>query len=151
MEALLTECAATEDLKAFERAYYEELNAGGIVKPETRFNYAWCLIRSKYRADIHRGIMLLEDLSSTGNPEARRDYLFYLAVANTKIADHQRAMECIKKFLSVEPANRQAQELEQVIKDRMTKEGLKGLAIAGGAALVVGGLVGLGMALAKGK
>ena len=151
MEALLTECAATEDLKSFERVYYEELNSGGIVKPETRFNYAWCLIRSKYRADIHRGIMLLEDLSATGNPEARRDYLFYLAVANTKIQDYQRALECIKKFLSVEPANRQAQELEKIIKDRMTKEGLKGLAIAGGAALVVGGLVGLGMALAKGK
>lgn len=31
----------------------------------------------------------------------------------------------------------------------MTKEGLKGLAVAGGAAVVVGGLIGLGMALAR--
>ena len=148
MEALLDETAPAEELKKFEKAYYEEMNRGGASN-QTRFNYAWCLIRSKYRADIHRGIMLLEDLCSTGDTEARRDYLFYLSIANTKIHEYHRAHDCIKKFLSVEPNNRQAQDLEKLIKDRLTKEGLKGLAIAGGAAIALGGLVGLGMALAK--
>lgn len=148
MEALLEDTAPTDELKKFEKAYYSEMNKGGASN-QTRFNYAWCLIRSRYRADIHRGIMLLEDLCSTGDSEARRDYLFYLAVGNTKIAEYQRAHDCIKKFLSVEPNNRQAQELEKLIKDRLTKEGLKGLAIASGAAIALGGLVGLGMALAK--
>lgn len=148
MEALLDETAPAEELKKFEKAYYEEMNRGGASN-QTRFNYAWCLIRSKYRADIHRGIMLLEDLCSTGDSEARRDYLFYLSIANTKIHEYQRAHDCIKRFLSVEPNNRQAQDLEKLIKDRLTKEGLKGLAIAGGAAIALGGLVGLGMALAK--
>jgi fission 1 protein len=49
----------------------------------------------------------------------------------------------------VEPENRQAQELDKLIKDKMTKEGLLGMAMVGGAALAIGGLVGLGMALAK--
>lgn len=150
MEALLQDTAPAEELKRFERQYYDEMNKGGATN-QTRFNYAWCLIRSKYRADIHRGIMLLEDLCSTGDVDARRDYLFYLAIANTKIAEYGRANDLIKKFLTVEPNNRQAQELEKLIKDRMTKEGLKGLALAGGAALVVGGLVGIGMALAGKK
>lgn len=150
MEALLQDTAPAEELKKFERQYYEEMNKGGAGN-QTRFNYAWCLIRSKYRADVHRGIMLLEDLCSTGDVDARRDYLFYLAIANTKIGEYARANDLIKKFLTVEPNNRQAQELEKVIKDRMTKEGLKGLALAGGAALVVGGLVGIGMALAGKK
>ena len=146
MEALLEDAAPVEELKQFERQYYDEMNAGGATN-QTRFNYAWCLIRSKYRADIHRGVMLLEDLCSSGDTEARRDYLFYLAIANTKLHEYQRAHELIKTFLNVEPSNRQARDLERLIKERMTKEGLKGLAIAGGAALVVGGLVGIGMAL----
>lgn len=91
----------------------------------------------------------MEDLCATGDDEARRDYLFYLAIANTKLGENQRALECCKKFLSVEPNNRQAQELEKIIKDRQLKEGLKGAAVVGGAALVVGGIVGLAMALAK--
>lgn len=109
--------------------------------------YAWSLIRSKYRADVKRGIILLEDLCSSGDEDgkvtdmlksyrqfllmdislaARRDYLFYLSIANTKLGEYDRAHECVKKFLTVEPENRQAQELEKIIKDRMTKEGLKG-------------------------
>lgn len=150
MEALLEDYTPAEEMKRFEKAYYDEVNKGGPVNNQTRFNYAWCLIRSKYRADIHRGILLMEDLCSSGDSDARRDYLFYLAIANTKINDYQRAQELTKKFLSVEPNNRQAQELDKLIRERMTREGLKGLAIAGGAALVVGGLVGIGMALAKG-
>jgi fission 1 protein len=150
MEALLEENAPAEELKKFEKAYYEEMNRGGASN-QTRFNYAWCLIRSRCRPDIHRGIMLLEDLCSTGDSEARRDYLFYLAIANTKISEYQRANDCVKKFLAVEPNNRQAKDLEKIIKDRLTKEGLKGLAIAGGAAIALGGLVGLGMALASKK
>ena len=52
-------------------------------------------------------------------------------------------------FLQVEPGNRQAQDLEVVIKKKMEKEGLIGMAVVGGAALAFGGLVGLGIALAK--
>jgi fission 1 protein len=148
MEALLEDYVSSEDLKKFERAYYDE-NSKGQVTARTRFEYAWSLIRSKFQADIKRGILILEDLCSTGDDEAKRDYLFYLAVANTKLGEYQRAHECCKKFLTVEPSNRQAQELEKLIRDRITKEGLKGMAIAGGAAIAVGGLVGLAMALAR--
>ena len=45
--------------------------------------------------------------------------------------------------------NRQAQDLETIIKKRMEKEGLIGMAVVGGATLALGGLVGLGIALAK--
>jgi len=148
MEALLEDFVSGDDLKKFERNYYDEESSKTLTN-RTRFEYSWALIRSKFRADIKRGILLLEDLCSTGDEEARRDYLFYLAIANTKLGENQRALECCKKFLSVEPNNRQAQELEKIIKDRQLKEGLKGAAVVGGAALVVGGIVGLAMALAK--
>ena len=32
------------------------------VSSESQFEYAWCLVRSRYPADIRKGIILLEDL-----------------------------------------------------------------------------------------
>ena len=32
------------------------------VSATSQFEYAWCLVRSRYPADIRKGIILLEDL-----------------------------------------------------------------------------------------
>ena len=61
MEHLLEESVSSEDLKRFETRYHEEL-ATGKATPSAQFEYAWCLVRSKYPADIRKGILLLEDL-----------------------------------------------------------------------------------------
>ena len=79
----------------------------------------------------------------------KRDYLFYLAIGNARIKEYQVAMKYVRGLLQVEPGNRQAQELESIIKKKMEKEGLVGMAVVGGATLALGGLVGLGIALAK--
>jgi hypothetical protein len=56
------------------------------VTTEAQFNYAWCLVRSKYPADIRKGILLLEDLFKDNLAgEAKRDYLYYLAIGNARI------------------------------------------------------------------
>ena len=79
----------------------------------------------------------------------KRDYLYYLAIGNARIKEYQTALKFVRGLLQVEPGNRQAQELEQIIKKKMEKEGLIGMAVVGGATLALGGLVGLGIALAK--
>ena len=61
MEHLLEESVSSVDLKRFEARYHEEM-AAGKVTPSAQFEYAWCLVRSKYPADIRKGILLLEDL-----------------------------------------------------------------------------------------
>ena len=61
MEHLLEENVASEDLKKFEARYQAELSAGQ-VSASAQFDYAWCLVRSKYPSDIRKGILLLEDL-----------------------------------------------------------------------------------------
>ena len=61
MEHLLEESVSSADLKRFETRYHEEMAAGKIT-PSAQFEYAWCLVRSKYPADIRKGILLLEDL-----------------------------------------------------------------------------------------
>jgi len=151
MEAILEDYITPEELKKFWLTYENERRSrkDGIVSNQVRFEYAMALIRSRYPTDIMRGVNELEDLCSTGDPTARRDYLFYLAVGNTKLKEYDQAQKCVKQFLNVESTNRQAQELEKIIKERLTREGLIGIGIIGGAALAVGGLAAIGMALAK--
>jgi fission 1 protein len=68
----------------YERVYHEQLQKGPVTQ-KAQFEYAWCLVRSKYPADIRKGIILLEELYQNGNAEGRRDYLYYLAIANARI------------------------------------------------------------------
>lgn len=43
----------------FERKFQSEKAAGSVSK-STQFEYAWCLVRSKYNDDIRKGLALLE-------------------------------------------------------------------------------------------
>ena len=43
----------------FEKKYKNE-QAKGAVSKDTKFEYGWCLIRSKFSEDIKKGIVLLE-------------------------------------------------------------------------------------------
>ncbi|XP_013380388.1 mitochondrial fission 1 protein-like [Lingula anatina] len=150
MEAMLDETVSTEDLKKFEQRYNEQMTRGS-VSPKTQFEYAWCLVRSKYSKDNQKGIILLEDLfHKTHDETAKRDYLYYLAVGNTRLKEYDKALKYVNGILQVQPGNHQAAELKKIIKKKMEKEGLLGMAIVGGAAAVaLGSIIGLGVALAK--
>ncbi|XP_068084750.1 mitochondrial fission 1 protein-like isoform X1 [Anabrus simplex] len=150
MEDVLDEVVSSEDLKKFERVYNEQLHKGEVTQ-KAQFEYAWCLVRSRYSADIRKGIILLEELFQTDSAEGKRDYLYYLAIGNARIKEYNRALQYVRAFLQIEPSNQQVQNLETLIKKKMEKEGLLGMALAGGAVLAIGGLVGLGLALSKGR
>ncbi|ETE69590.1 Mitochondrial fission 1 protein [Ophiophagus hannah] len=143
MESVLSEVVASEDLKRFEKKFNSEQSSGNISRG-TQFEYAWCLVRSKYNEDIKKGIGLLE--------EEQRDYVFYLAVANYRLKEYEKALKCIRGLLKTEPNNTQALEMEKLIKKAMQKDGLVGMAIVGGMALGAASLAGLiGLAIAKSK
>ena len=147
MEHILEETVSSEDLKKFEQKYHEELQHGK-VSATSQFEYAWCLVRSKYPADIRKGIILLEDLFQNRDETNKRDYLYYLAIGNTKLKEYATALKYVRALLQVEPGNRQAQELETIVTKKLEKDGMIGMAVAGGATLALGGLVGLGLAMA---
>lgn len=108
------------------------------------------MVRSSSDLDVRHGIALLEDLfKRTHDSGTRRDCLFYMAFAHTRIKDYASAMKCTESFLKIEPQNHQVVDLQKHIKKQMRKEGLMGMAIVGGAALALGGLVSLGVALSK--
>ncbi|XP_006627504.1 mitochondrial fission 1 protein [Lepisosteus oculatus] len=151
MEAVVSEVVAPEDLLKFEKKYNAELVKGSVSK-DTKFEYAWCLVRSKYTDDIRKGIGHLEELVLKCTKDDQRDYLFYLAVANYRLKEYEKGLKYIRTLLKKEPGNTQALELEKLIDKAMKKDGLVGMAIVGGIGLGVAGLAGLiGLAVAKTK
>lgn len=148
MEDVLEEVVSSDDLKKFERVYHEQRQASYVTQ-KAQFEYAWCLVRSKYPADIRKGIILLEELYNTQGNNEKRDCLYYLAIGNARIKEYSKALDFVRAFLRVEPENQQVQHLESLIKKKMEKEGLVGMAVAGGVILGVASILGLGIAMAK--
>jgi len=82
-------------------------------------------------------VQLLSDIFKT-TPERRRECLYYLALGNYKLGNYAEARRYNDLLLEKEPGNLQAASLRQLIDDKVSKEGLMGIAIIGGAAVVAG-------------
>jgi len=135
-------------LQTFRRAYDQQVMRGA-PSAKVCFDYAHALSRSS-RADVERGIRLLEELLRRDAEDvSKRDYVFYLAVAHTRVKEYDRALAYIEVLLSAEPGNRQALDLKTLIEKRMKTEGLIGAAILGGGIAVVGGLIIAAVAAAR--
>ncbi|ERF74984.1 Mitochondria fission 1 protein [Endocarpon pusillum Z07020] len=125
------------------RAQFEK--EGEFVGVQTKFNYAWeqGLIKSNARVEQQEGVRLLADIFRTA-PERRRECLYYLALGNFKLGNYAEARRYNDLLLDKEPGNLQAESLRTLIDDRVSKEGLMGVAIVGGIAVaagIVGGLL----------
>ncbi|KAL1874550.1 Mitochondrial fission 1 protein [Diaporthe australafricana] len=123
------------------RAQYEK--EGEMVGVQTKFNYAWGLVKSNKRDDQQLGVMLLSEIFRT-SPERRRECLFYLALGNFKLGNYAEARRYNDLLLQKEPNNMQANDLSALIDDKVAKEGLMGVAIVSGLAVaagVVGGVL----------
>ncbi|KEF58189.1 mitochondria fission 1 protein [Exophiala aquamarina CBS 119918] len=117
------------------RAQYEK--EGEYVGVQTKFNYAWGLIKSNQRPEQQLGVQLLSDIFKT-TPERRRECLYYLALGNYKLGNYAEARRYNDLLMEKEPGNLQASSLGQLIDDKVSREGLMGVAIIGGAAVVAG-------------
>ncbi|KAI9672500.1 MAG: mitochondrial membrane protein [Caeruleum heppii] len=123
------------------RSQYEK--EGEYVGIQTKFNFAWGLIKSNARQDQQMGVRLLSDIFRS-SPERRRECLYYLALGNYKLGNYAEARRYNELLLDHEPANLQAASLRSLIDDKVAKEGLMGVAIVGGLAVaagVVGGML----------
>lgn len=149
MEDIIEQTVSDEEIAKSAQAHQEASKTGGETEIVARFQYAHALLRSKHNQDIKHGIALLENLYYDGNQQSRRDYLYYIAIGQTRLKNYQLALDCVEHFLQFEPENSQAIKLRKFIKEKLTKDGLVGMAITGGAVLALGGLIGLGLSLAK--
>ncbi|XP_076435544.1 mitochondrial fission 1 protein-like isoform X2 [Babylonia areolata] len=129
---------------------YNQQVLRGCVGEKTQFDYSICLVRSHYQEDMKKGVALLEDLLRREKDDApNTDYLFYIAVGYTRLKDYQQALKYVSAVTHLEPRHQHARRLHAHITKKMETDGLMGIAIVGGAAVVVGGLIGLGIAALK--
>lgn len=149
MEDIIEDVLPDNVISQHAEAYEQSKKVGGEAELRARFQYAYALLKSRHSQDMIHGITLMENLYYDGDTTARRDYLYYIAVGQTRLKRYNLALDCINHFLQFEPDNRQAKQLKAFINQKLTKDGLMGMAITGGAALVLGGLIGLGLSLAK--
>lgn len=101
------------------------------------------LIKSSARKDQQLGVQLLSEIFRV-SPDRRRECLYYLALANYKLGNYGEARRYNDLLLDKEPANHQAADLRKLVDDKVTKEGLMGVAIISGVAIaagVVGGIL----------
>ncbi len=117
------------ELSVLRRQYESE---EGFVGTQTKFNYAWGLIKSTSRHHQQEGVRLLTEIFRD-SPERRRECLYYLALGNYKLGGYAEARRYNDLLLEREPNNLQGQSLKQLIEDKVAREGLMGMAIIGGA------------------
>ncbi|KAG1814522.1 hypothetical protein EV424DRAFT_1541351 [Suillus variegatus] len=96
------------------RLQYEKELAQSHITVQTKFNYAWGLVKSPVRENQVEGVRLLQEIYRT-EPSRRRE--------SKKLND---------LLLSREPTNLQAQSLASLIDKGVAREGYVGMALAGG-------------------
>lgn len=123
-----------EELQVLRSQYEKE---GEYVGLQTKFNFAWGLIKSDSRNEQQEGVRLLSEIFRTSR-ERRRECLYYLALGNYKLANYAEAKRYNDLLLELEPRNLQAESLKDLINDKVAKEGMVGAAIIGGVAIAAG-------------
>lgn len=132
-----------DELEVLRLQYQKEV-AQSHVTVQTKFNYAWGLVKSPLRDLQVEGVRLLQEIYRA-EPTRRRECLYYLALGYFKMGNYQDARKFNDLLLEKEPNNLQAQSLSSLIEKGVAREGYVGMALAGGAAalgaLLVAGII----------
>jgi len=123
-----------DELEVLRRQYQKEL-AQSHVTVQTKFNYAWGLVKSPKREHQVEGVRLLQEIYRA-EPTRRRECLYYLALGHYKMANYDEAKKFNALLIEKEPTNMQAQSLSALIDKGVAREGYIGMALAGGAAAI---------------
>lgn len=103
------------------RNQYEDEAVRGHVAVQTKFNYAWGLVKSSRREDVVEGVNLLASIYREAQSR-RRECVYYLALGHFKLGNFEEARRFNSLLLSREPTNLQAQSLGTLI-DRGVAKG----------------------------
>lgn len=118
--------------------HHQLLNEGELISVQSRFNYAWGLIKSTKIEDQRLGVKILTDVFKD-SPQRRRECLYYLAIGTFKLGEFKEARRFANTLVTYDPENQQAKLLKKTIEDKITRDGLVG-------GLLVSGVVAAGVA-----
>lgn len=97
------------------------------------------VVRSNVKSNQRQGLGLLNGLALLftveiykDTPTRRRECLYYLSLGEYKLGNYHQAKDYVSSLLAVEPGNTQAQTLRDRVNDKITQDGLFGMALVGG-------------------
>lgn len=86
---MLDEIVQPDEIQRY-RVVFEKAKEANQVTDANKFSFAYCLVRSKVKADVRYGLTLLRELfDATRDDSAKRDYLYYLALGKRFFNDHR--------------------------------------------------------------
>ncbi|KAL9645576.1 hypothetical protein ABK040_000639 [Willaertia magna] len=154
-----------EDIANAERVYNSSIDD----KQRTRasFSLAVFYVKSGKPELLEKGIHLLtsllrgkesdsafsEDTESDNSTHYKRDCLYLIALAYYHLQDYKKAELWVDRLLEFDQQNEQGIKFKHLIQKKVREvkeEGILGLAMAGGGAMLLGGVLGLGALLAFG-
>lgn len=140
MAMLAENFVENDDIVRMERIYKDEEENGRLTLA-TQFQYSCCLVQSRYKDDIHKGIDILSKLCQ-GDYDTR-DFTFFLALGYYKLGEFTTASKYIQRLLTIEPRNSQAIELKKLIDAKLNQDTALGIALTGGLVALGGVLIGM--------
>lgn len=126
-----------------EVLHQQVVNEGGDdATIQSRFNYAWGLIKSPEVNDERLGIKILTDIYKE-SPNRRRECLYYLTIGCYKVNEFTMAKRYVDTLYEHEPNNKQVQMLKRMVEDKIQRETVKGVAIGAGIVAGIATVIGL--------
>lgn len=135
--SFLLEASVSGDALTISETEYHRAVGEGNVDPALKLEYANNLTRSHHRADILKGLKLLEELFFSTNDVSTHDCLLHLSIGYGRVGDYTLALKYIRLLIMVEPSNREARELETELRRRLRRDGLTGVGFMAGVSVVV--------------
>ena len=94
---------------------------------DDQFQFGLNLIRAKSKNFVEEGLQMFQSLfSKTKVDDVKRDVLYYMAIAETKLGNYEKALKYCQTILNVQPNNEQVKELNIEVSKRMKKDALIG-------------------------
>ncbi|CAG62873.1 FIS1 [Nakaseomyces glabratus] len=114
---------------------------GDKASVQSRFNYAWGLIKSESVDDQRLGVKILTDIYKESY-QRRRECLYYLTVGCYKLKEYSMAKRYVDTLHEAEPNNKQVIALKEMVEDKIQTETIKGLAMVTGAIVGIASIAG---------
>eukprot|EP00775_Hariotina_reticulata_P006074 gene6074-6313_t len=132
-----------EQVAQFQAEYQAAFNTGSQDELEgAKCRLIWALVHSMTRTNQQRGLDLAQAAldNDTRTTDQDRELRYLLAVAMFKLGRCLDARRTLTALLVDYPEFRQAESLKSEVDERVVKDGLLGLSVAGAVAAVVVGI-----------
>ncbi|CCE64917.1 hypothetical protein TPHA_0J00950 [Tetrapisispora phaffii CBS 4417] len=117
---------------------------GDAASIQSRFNYAWALIKSNDVNNQRLGIKLLTDIFKEASSR-RRECLYYLTIGCYKVNEFTMARRYVNTLRENEPNNSQIIQLQKMVENKIQKEAWMGIAVATGVVAGAAAIAGMFM------